>query len=153
MNIEFLQKLKDTPLKFDPVGRTDFNIENIGMSLSKIASLEQLYNGGNPFPKVLKELLFIAGEQQYIFDNGGFEDSRESLTNYIEVTNYNMTRPFFSLGMHGSVGFEFIYLDEGDDPPVQVFTQDDDDQVEIYAWYPKLSDRVNNAVGIWDKPY
>ena len=52
MTIQYLQKLRDNN-KMD--GFTDE-----GLSLSEIAQLEQLCNNGNPFPQVLKELLFLA---------------------------------------------------------------------------------------------
>lgn len=50
MTINYLQILRDNPKLSKNIMR--------GMTLTEITQLEQAWNNGNPFPKVLKELLF-----------------------------------------------------------------------------------------------
>ena len=60
MEINYLKKLQEN------INIFQYPCEPI--SMIEIESLEQTYNSGNPFPKVLKELLFLAGEFCYILD-------------------------------------------------------------------------------------
>lgn len=113
MNIEYLQQLRDH-------NKRKFTDE--GISLSQITQLEQLYNGGNSFPKVLKELLFLAGNYCNYLDYGIY-DSQLELQNEerIELADLHgitIPRPFFfvDLASHGLP--VFIFLDEGDNPPL-----------------------------------
>lgn len=56
MIIEYLKTLRDNPII------NGYNIE--GISETEIQQLEQLYNNGNTFPKVLRELLYLAGNDK-----------------------------------------------------------------------------------------
>ncbi|MCZ8091414.1 hypothetical protein [Flavobacterium sp.] len=60
MEIEYLQILKNNPYKGidDPFKR----LRITGIPDTEINYLEQTWNNGNHFPKVLKELLFLAGQ-------------------------------------------------------------------------------------------
>jgi hypothetical protein len=59
MKIEYLAKLKDNPSAYP--NDKDYKSTIQPILIEEIEHLEQLYNSGNPFPKVLKELLFLAG--------------------------------------------------------------------------------------------
>lgn len=114
MNIEYLQKLKDNN-QMD--GFTDE-----GLTLSEITQLEQLYNGGNPFPIVLKELLFLAGKFCNYLDYSIYDSQQELQSEerieLQELHGITITRPYFfvDLSSHGLPAF--IFLDEGDNPPL-----------------------------------
>lgn len=111
MEIQYLKKLKDYPSMYE---RTCEPI-----SLEEIAQLEQLYNNGNPFPKVLKEYLYLAGNFCTVIDSG-ISDTQQEFQEYMrELLLENdkvYTRPFYALETYSNDWFIFIYLDEGDNP-------------------------------------
>lgn len=92
-----------------------------GMSMTEITDLEALYNGGNPFPKVYREYLYIGGKMNGIgLDEAhGYEwlynKSREMLTEHDQEIN----RPFFVIDqLDACEQFGFFYLDENVDDPI-----------------------------------
>lgn len=91
MTIQYLQKLRDNN-KMD--GFTDE-----GLSLSEIAQLEQLCNNGNPFPQVLKELLFLAGNSCNYLDYSIYDSQQELQSEerleLQELYGITITRPYF----------------------------------------------------------
>ncbi|MGH1385823.1 hypothetical protein [Kordia sp.] len=114
MIIEYLQTLRDNP-------QIDGLIDE-GIQETEILQLEQLYNSGNPFPKVLKELLYLAGNFCNFLDFSIYDsqqemqdEERSELTSLYSVT---ISRPhyFIDLSSHGRP--VFMYLDEGDNPPL-----------------------------------
>ena len=114
MTIQYLQKLRDNNKKD---GFTDE-----GLSLSEIAQLEQLCNNGNPFPQVLKELLFLAGNSCNYLDYSIYDSQQELQSEerleLQELYGITITRPYFFVDL-SSVGLPaFIFLDEGDNPPL-----------------------------------
>lgn len=123
MDIEYLTQLKNNPIKFS--NYTENRFENRGISETEIAQLEQSYNSSNPFPKVLKELLFLAGDFCYLFDIG---DSQQDLQDWFRdlMTEYNKTisRPFYVIDTNQGDDFRIIYLDEGDNPPIYYTSPD-----------------------------
>ena len=113
MEITYLQALKETP-------HVDF--PNDGIPETEIARLEYLYNNGNPFPKVLKELLFLAGNHCEWLDFSIY-DSQQELQDEIReelLSVYGLTiaRPHFIVDTIPDGTFVFMYLDEGDNPPL-----------------------------------
>jgi hypothetical protein len=115
MNIVYLTQLKDNPAKYPNDNENRFEIT--GISETQIAQLEQSYNNGNPFPKVLKELLYLAGNYCYIFDTG---DSQQDLQDWFRdlMIRYNksISRPFYVIDTNQGDDFRIIYLNEGDNP-------------------------------------
>ncbi|MBB6369409.1 hypothetical protein [Chryseobacterium shigense] len=95
---------------------------NKGMPESDIILLEQTYNKGNSFPKVLKELLFLAGNYCYALDYGIYDSQnemqREERLELLDVYNLLISRSLFfiCLASHGLP--VFMFLDEGDNPPL-----------------------------------
>lgn len=111
MEIKYLQKLskKTTKSKY----------KGIPMSLKEIEKLEELYNDGNPFPKVLKEFLYLAGNYCPVLDTGIYH-TLQDLQEYVreELLEYGKvyTRPFFALETYSGDWCILMYLDEGDNP-------------------------------------
>lgn len=101
-----------------------WNRKSRGFSLDKIEELEQKLNNGIPFPKALREYLFLGGEFNSLgFDHEGIgQDGSEwiALKKYYEKemrkNNLSINRPYVVLDSYDGAIFSFIYLDEGDDP-------------------------------------
>ncbi|MFK8104580.1 MAG: hypothetical protein AB8G15_18795 [Saprospiraceae bacterium] len=112
MTIQYLKKLQNNP------NLSDFPME--GISIEEIERLEQLYNRGKVFPKVLRELLFLAGKFCAVLDFSIY-DSQEEMqaeerAELLEIFNVQIERPHFfvCLASHGMP--VFMYLDEGNNP-------------------------------------
>ncbi|MCV2487663.1 hypothetical protein OD917_22195 [Flavobacterium sp. SH_e] len=117
MKIEYLKKLKENPINFGEL----LNLEIEGITLNEIANLEQLYNTGKSFPKVLKELLFLAGQYCYVCDYGVNEDQKElqeSTRQDLLDNERIISRPFYVIDVYSTERFLFIYLDEGENPKI-----------------------------------
>lgn len=117
MQIDYLKELMNSPY---PPNMQFQAIEAI--SETEITHLQQLYNNGNPFPKALQELLFLAGSYCYVLDYGIYdtqEELQEYVRNELEEVDKVITRPFYVIDIYnGNDQFLFIYLDESDDPKV-----------------------------------
>jgi hypothetical protein len=121
MTIQYLQKLKNNP-SLEIQGSGSF-ITLQGLSLNEVEQLENLYNNGNEFPLVLKELLLIAGKRCYAFDFGEIGNQvQEKMQEYsrmlMQKNNRTIVRPFYAIDLNVSGEFLFIYLDEGDNPQI-----------------------------------
>jgi len=114
MNIEILKNLRDNP--------SSGSFVNEPISEQEIAVLEQEFNGGNLFPKALRELLFLAGKFCIIFDYGLNEsqmelqiDARSDLPDYNRVID----RPYYIIDVYNAgQQFLFVYLDESQLDPI-----------------------------------
>jgi hypothetical protein len=85
--------------------------------------LETSYNCGIPFPKALRELLFLAGQYCYVLAYGR-HDNQEQMQSHMrkEIAKGNriILRPFYVIDVYSDGDtFLFVYLDEGDNPNVQ----------------------------------
>jgi hypothetical protein len=114
MIIEYLQTLRDN-------SQIDGLVDE-GVSETEIQQLEQLYNSGNPFPKVLKEMLFLAGNFCNFLDFNVYDSQQEmqdeeraELSSLYGVT---ITRPYYFIDLSSQGRPVFMYLDEGDNPPL-----------------------------------
>ena len=120
MEIQYLKLLKDNPSRDGRI--------NMPLSETEILQLEQIYNNSNSFPRVLKELLFLAGEYCIVMDYGisnnqhDFQEFvREDLLEFGKI----FTRPFFAVETYSNDYVIFLYLDEGDNPRLyRVFYND-----------------------------
>jgi len=118
MEIIFLTALNDNPIWYAET--QNVSIEPI--SEQEITNLEQTYNNGNPFPRVLKELLFLAGSKCYFLDYG-LNDTQQELQEFLrenmEEQELSISRPFYAVDIYNAGDqFLFVYLDEGDNPIV-----------------------------------
>jgi len=95
---------------------------NEPLSFTEIQDLENDYNDGAEFPKVLRELLFLAGQSFHLLDHGLCENHQElqqCVRRELEEEGLKIDRPFFAIDIYiGGEQFFFVYLDEGDNPPV-----------------------------------
>ena len=121
MEIEYLTYLRDNPERRP--GDSQFSNPIEPISLSEIEALETKYNNGKPFPKALRELLFLAGNDCYVLDYGlnetqeeFQEDQRQILASYYQ----EISNPYYIIDCHNyGTTFLFIYLDEGDNPLIR----------------------------------
>ena len=119
MEIQYLKKLQNNPYENPSDLQNSFIIK--GITLNEIQQLELLYNSGNPFPIVLKELLFLAGSYCYVCDYG-INETQQKLQEWVreDMTDNTriISRPFYAFDVYGGDQFLFIYLDEGDNPTI-----------------------------------
>lgn len=132
MEIQYLKTLQENPIKY---GKTiNFPIE--GVSENEISQLEQKYNNGNPFPKALRELLFLAGKDCYVLDTGRNE-TPEELQQYVRKKlnkdNLSINKPFYAIDVYNALDqCLVVFFDEGDDPYVY----------EVFYDYESYGDEV-----------
>lgn len=156
MDIHFLQHLRDNPSAYP--NDTDYKDTIEPISLEEIEHLEQLYNNGIPFPKALRELLYLAGNDCYVLDYGMY-DSQELMQIAVRewMVNYNrsLTRPFFAIDVYNAEGqFLYVYLDEGDNPFVyQAYLPTRSDIVPFKSFNKTLSDFIKVHIDMVKQGY
>ncbi len=133
MKIEYLKILEENPNRGD-----DPLFTNEPISLEEIEELEQLYNNGKPYPKALKELLYLAGNYCHALDYGGGSlsamNSEKYMRKFVErsrarVNGPTPPRPYHIIEIiDGGSVFLFVYLDEGDNPEVHEGITDYEDE-------------------------
>lgn len=124
MEIEYLQKLEQYPARWP--NDKSYKAEIKSLSLDDIMMLETTYNNGTPFPKALRELLYLAGDFCYLLEWNALSPEDEmyqislqnSIARYIDNMGLNITRPSMGIDLAYSGNFRIVYLDEGDDPIV-----------------------------------
>jgi hypothetical protein len=112
MNIQYLKSLKDNPTR-------DGDMTNRPSSMDEIISLERQYNNGQPFPKALRELLYLAGAYCIIFDyglNANQQELQQEAREMLIEDNRTINRPFYAMEVRDGEIFMFVFLDEGEDP-------------------------------------
>lgn len=154
MEIEYLKKLRDYPAAYP--NDTDYKDEISGISEVEITQLKQLYNNGNPFPKALKELLFLAGESCYVlaYLNNSQQAMRNYVRNQLQKRFLEIARPFFAIDVYNSSDqCLIVYLDEGEDPIVysvfydfQDYDPNDYPEVQFITPLKKLSAYINSGI-------
>lgn len=120
MILQYLQSLKDN----NKIG----NFVDEGLTDSQIIHLEQLYNNGNQFPKILKEVLFLAGSYCNCLDYGPYDSMQEMQTearnNLQQIRNITILRLHFYVEMLSNDLNLFVFLDEGDNPEINQVAED-----------------------------
>ncbi len=95
-----------------------------GISMEWILALEQTYNNGNPFPKALRELLYLAGDNCNYLEFGGAdtaEELQEEARAKLTFAGMTINRPFYcidTMGGYAMAIFTIIYTDVTDDDPM-----------------------------------
>ncbi|WP_162996624.1 hypothetical protein [Mucilaginibacter celer] len=117
MEIEYLKQLNNCPSVIRPSG---YEAKLKPISMDEIISLEKTYNNGNPFPKALRELLYLAGKRCYVL--AYYSDSQAEMQEMAreDLADYELSipRPFYVVDVYNAHDqFLFIYLDEGKDNP------------------------------------
>ncbi|WP_207536468.1 hypothetical protein [Desertivirga arenae] len=118
MQIIYLKSLEENSVRKG----THWSSPNIPMSILEIEELEIKYNSSKPFPIALRELLHLAGKDCYFLDKG-LNESQEELQKFVRENLRDdvrkIDRPFFAIDVYNTFDqFLFVYLDEGEDPPV-----------------------------------
>jgi hypothetical protein len=140
MNILYFKPLQEYNYHLHPV--TLEKEYNRGYTMDEIKALELEFNNGTPFPKALQELLYLAGKKCNVhqiyhdYPSDPLDDldpwwGMAELTREIKNVGQNIyginpadmfAKPFFALSCpNGEDGGQFVYLDEGDDPPFRVW--------------------------------
>lgn len=142
MNIVYLKELQSNPsLEINQSGH--FSTIS-GITEIEISQLEQLYNNGTPFPKVLKELLYLAGNECYVLDYGRANDQQELqeiARKQMQDNDILENRPFYVFDFYSGYSFLFIYLDEGDNPDVYQGTPYSDEN-----WKKKINHNIQSLI-------
>lgn len=117
-----------------------------GIELQKIETLEAQTNKGKPFPKAFREYLFIGGDYPaiglgpgYDVDDGDGIEYIQSIEVYKKLMakeGLSLDRPFMVIKCGDDSSFDFIYLDEGDNPRPRFFYIDDN----LRADEPRIGD-------------
>lgn len=143
MTIEYLKELEANPFLLFSDG---YKFTNRGISLAEIQQLEQLYNNGNPFPKVLKELLYLAGDFCWCLDMGSYDTQQELQDElrdlFLRVFGVTITRPHYFVDVRVFDMPMFIHLDEGDNPPLHQLMEEPTPTNYIEADDPGLFGRT-----------
>ena len=122
MQIEYLKPLRDNPMNGP--------ISNRGLSIEVIEQLETTWNNGNPFPKALRELLYLAGDLCNVVDYS-YSDTQQEFQQMIrdimaEEGHVTITRPFYVVdAINFGTSIMIIYLDEGEEDPTVY---------QVYPW-------------------
>src|SRR5690606_25298312 len=123
MLIEYLNMLQNNPSL--EINRSGQYSTISGISEAEIQQLEQQYNNGTPFPKALRELLFLAGNSCYVLEYGYKETNniqqelQEEALESIILYNRTFNRPFYVIESYdGAEIITLAFLDEGDNPMV-----------------------------------
>lgn len=163
MNVQYLQLLRDNPYRYP----NDIKFKIKGLSEFEISQLEVQYNNSNPFPKVLKELLFLAGKYCYGVSYGGLaeygssgllvqQEMQEFARQRMQKYNKLIARPFYVIDLSIASQFLFMYLDEGDNPQLyDACPPEEDEWIEILpnATIKSYIDNAVNLVKKGESPY
>ena len=121
MEIKYLQLLRDNPEEY-PKNKEGRKHPIRPFSIVEIEQLESAYNSGKKFPLALRELLFLAGEDCYVLEygyKGNMESVQRIVWGNLARESKVMPRPFLAIDIYNMLDqFLFVFLDEGDDPPV-----------------------------------
>ena len=141
MNIEYLKILRDNPAMYP--NDIDYKGQIRGIPLTEIEQLEQTWNNGNPFPKALRELLFLAGDFCFVFSYGVYDTQQrlqEAMREDMVECNKTITRPFYVMDTWNADQYYFVYLDEGDNPYIYEALPNEDNSI----WLKRLNHTIKS---------
>lgn len=151
MLIEYLNMLQNNPSL--EINRSGQYSTISGISEAEIQQLEQQYNNGTPFPKALRELLFLAGNSCYVLEYGYKESSnlqqelQEEALESIALFNRTFTRPFYVIeSYNGAETITLVFLDEGDNPMVYSAYLPELKYDNATAWVSSLGKNLKNFI-------
>ncbi|KAB8152409.1 hypothetical protein EZY14_013425 [Kordia sp. TARA_039_SRF] len=157
MLITFMQKLEEYLIENNIT-------DSSGIPLSEIERFEQKLN--IQFPRAYKEYAELAGKGFRPISASGLSISLFYLEEYHELAKANLkeynvenviTKDFWVIGeIYGSLYINFIYLDEGDDPPVyglDIENYEDDPKEAFGKIADSFSEYVEQAIDDYDPRY
>ncbi|RZK50974.1 MAG: hypothetical protein EOO87_18800 [Pedobacter sp.] len=144
MEIKYLKELEKNPARDGFINKP--------MSLSEIEQLELTYNNGNPFPMALKELLSLAGHDCIVLDYG-LNETQSELQEFVRENmaeeNRVISRPFYAVDVYNAFDqFLFIYLDDGDNPPLYEAYYGDNTFGGQVGWIRKMQPNFVNLINL-----
>lgn len=111
MTIKYLNELED--LNYQAVGLT---LGNRPLNIGEIVNMEQQYNNSNPFPDVLRELLYIAGRGCPLI-NLNPSDLQQKIRGGLYEHRHITSRPFIGFDYRDGSSFSLVYTDENTHDP------------------------------------
>ncbi|WP_420571853.1 SMI1/KNR4 family protein [Kordia sp.] len=157
MKITFMQKLEEYLIKNDIK-------DSSGIPITEIEKFEQKLN--IQFPKAYKEYSLLAGKGFRPISVSGLSIGLFYLEELYELAKANLkeynlehliNKDFWVIGeIYGSLYINFIYLDEGDDPPVYGLDMEnyEDDPKEAFGKIAdSFSEYVEQAIDDYDPKY
>ncbi len=146
MEIQYLQNLENSPVKGDAVIPKDRGVSEI-----EIIAFEQKV--GLPLPKALKEFLFLSGEYCLSIEanatNQGldeYEFRNEQFQENLDDAKIAISRPYYILTERSGEYFHFIYLDDGENPPVYNIYCWDDEKYKLEKRANSFSDWIDQEI-------
>lgn len=123
MDIKYLALLSNNAVITST--KTDYVRKLKPISMDEIVTLENTYNGGHPFPKALRELLYLAGNYCPVLDygrNNSQDEMQQRARGWFTAFGRigpSIERPFYIIDVYNAGSqFLFVYLDEGKDDPI-----------------------------------
>ena len=147
MEIIYLKYLQANPRTLEPTG--EMSIPDRPIPLSEIEQLEQLYNNGAPFPKALRELLFLAGDYCNVLEYGVYDTRQEIQEDFrddLVRLNKTLSRPYFVIECHLGAVYSFVYLDEGDNPLLYYCNLYEDESEWLVTYNQTIPEYINDAI-------
>ena len=121
-----------------------------GISESEILLFEQKTG---VLPVALKEFLYLAGEFSISISanalNQGLEDyefRHEQFQEALDDAKISISRPYYALSEVNGDQFDFIYLDEGENPPVYNIYCWDDEKYKLERRAKSFSDWIDQEI-------
>jgi len=114
MTIKYLQELQN--IDYQSLGRMSW--VNEPKTTIEILSLEQEYNKSKPFPAVLRELLFIAGNGCPIVELRPF-NLQQQIRSAVSDSGHSLSQNYFAFDFLDFSSFSLVYTSQNiDDPKV-----------------------------------
>ena len=111
MTIKYLQELQN--LDYQSLGRTWVNEPK---STTEILSLEQQYNAGRPFPDVLRELLYIAGNGCPLIELRPI-NLQQQIRSELNESGHSISQNFFGFDFLDFGSFSLVYTNDNTPDP------------------------------------
>jgi len=133
---------------------TDYINKIEPISIEEIMGLENGFNNGQPFPRALRELLYLAGKTCYVLNYIGDSQMDMQIKARSWLTLYNrsfsINRPYFVIDVYAyKDNFLFVYLDENVADPI-VYSADLEMYNEDDPWPQsiglKLTELINQGI-------
>lgn len=122
--------------------------ENQPLYPSEIETLEQEFNHGESFPKVLKELLYLAGKYCYLltFNSKSQSQMQHYAIKELQKENLTIKHRFYVIDL-GNDDFSYISLEENNEDPILycVYFGDSDDRGNLFSLNITLSKYLSNG--------
>ncbi len=124
MEIEYLQNYRDN---IDILNRNKNRSPVEPATMEEIQALEAELNNGTPFPKTIREFLYLGGNLSRLPGTLGIYHIKrftKLAKEHLKKAGHPFTRPILVFHQLDSEQFVFVYLDEGDNPKTWICAED-----------------------------